>query len=172
MVDRKHPPDVERYNDDVADNFRTVKRTKVENDGVFESAALGEFFNWWTSQPNTPPAKSDFDVLEHPRLIPNLFLLRVIDPETFEFVLAGEQVIQLVGRNRAGLRIDTRDKDLPLRIFARYLRDVVASRQCWHCVGDLSVFERGHVRFESVDCPMTDPSGEFISHTIGVMVRH
>jgi hypothetical protein len=171
MSDRKNALGVEEYNDDFGENFRRIERAPVVSSSVFENEELRGFFDWWRSQATKPPRRVDFDVIDHWRLAPNFFFLRVIDPETFEVILVGETVIQLVGRNQTGRRFCVDDGDPPLRIFARYLQTVVETRQCWRCSGNLTVFERGHVQFESMDCPLTDSNGTEITHVIGMMAR-
>jgi len=159
------------FEENFAENFRRIERAELRDAGDLESEKVRGFFEWWGSHPLTPPPKSSFDVLDHHVLMPNFFMMRVHDAETFSFVLAGEEVIRMVGRNHPGRIISVGDADEPLALFARYLRGVVQSRACWRCAGDLKVFERGFRRFESIDCSLSDDSGEVITHTIGVMAE-
>jgi hypothetical protein len=163
--------DAEKYNDEFPENFRQITRGIIVDDSIFENDHLRGFYNWWNSTTATPPLKNDFDVVEHRKLIPNFFFIQVHDADSFQFVLAGEEVIQLVGRNQTGRRFHTEDADLPLRMFAKYLNGVVRTRRCWRCTGNLALFERGHVRFESMDCPLTDDTGSRVTHVIGAITR-
>jgi hypothetical protein len=169
MVDGEIEFGVEEFGDDVGGNFHRIERVGVVDGAEFESNTLRGFFDWWRSQPTQPPRRADFDVIDHWRQVPNFFFLRVIDADTFEFILVGEGVIRLVGHNNSGRRFSVNDADLPMGNFARYLRMVMRSRQCWRCSGNLAIYEREHIRFESMDCPLTDPSGQEITHFIGLM---
>jgi hypothetical protein len=171
MVDWNYLPDVEEYGDDVSDNFRRIVRAPVLDSSVFENDALHVLFDWWLSRETQPPRRIDFDVIDHWALVPSLFLLRVIEPDTFEIAIQGETVKRLVGRNLTGRRISVDDVDQPLRNFARYLQTVLETRQCWRCSGNLASYEREHIRFEAMDCPLTDRSGMEITHFIGVMAQ-
>lgn len=159
------------YDENFAENFRRIERTEVLDASNLESDRIRGFFEWWNSHPMTPPPKSSFDILDHHLLMPNFFMMRVHDTDTFSFVLAGEEVIRMVGRNNPGRTISVDDDDEPLAIFARYLRGVVQTRTCWRCAGDLRMFVRGYLTFESIDCPLTDEAGETITHTIGLMTE-
>jgi hypothetical protein len=163
--------DVVEYNDDYLENFRRVERARVVDESAFENDGLRGFYTWWNSGPATPPTRSKFDIIDHWRFAPNFFVIRVIDPQSFEVALVGDEVVQLVGRNPTGRRFTVDDDDIALRNFAGYLNAVVESRNSWRCTGSLAVFQREHIRFESIDCPLTDPSGRDITHCIGLMMR-
>lgn len=171
MVDAGQISDVVEYNDDYIENFRLVERYRVNHRSIFQNDNLRKFHDWWRAGPTTPPTRSKFDIIDHWRMAPNFFVIRVIDQHTFEVALAGDEVIQLVGRNPTGRRFTIDDDDIALRNFAGYLKNVVNSRNCWRCTGNLAEFQRDHIRFESIDCPLTDPTGQTITHCIGLMVR-
>lgn len=169
MTNYTGTPRGDYFDENFAENFRRIERAELLDAGDLGNEQIRGFFAWWRSHPLTPPPKSAFDILDHHALMPNFFMMRVHGEETFAFVLAGEEVIRMVGRNHPGRVITVDDADEPLAIFARYLRGVVQTRNCWRCSGDLRVFERGYRSFESIDCPLTDEAGEKITHTIGVM---
>lgn len=171
MDDGKHSLDVVEYTDDYVENFRRVERVNVVDESIFISESLRQFYNWWRSRSTKPPTRAEFDIIDHWRLAPNFFVIRVINSHAFELTLAGDEVIQLVGRNPIGRQFTTNDADTALRNFATYLSTVSRTRSCWRCIGNLAMFQREHIRFESIDCPLTDPTGERITHCIGLMVR-
>jgi len=164
-------PRGEYFDENFAENFRRIERARLLDPDDPVSDKIRSFFDWWRSHPMTPPRKSSFDILDHHVLMPNFFMMRVHDLDSYSFVLAGEEVIRMVGRNNPGRGITVDDTDEPLAIFARYLRDVAQTRDCWRCAGRLRVFERGYLNFESIDCPLTDDAGAEVTHTIGVMVE-
>lgn len=171
MIDTKHGFDIVEYSDNYIENFRRIERTSVVDESIFKSDVLRDFYNWRRAGPVIPPTRAKFDIIDHWRLAPNFFVVRVSDTLTFELVLAGEEVGQLVGRNPVRRRFTADDDDIALSNFAGYLATVVNSRNCWRCTGDLAAFQRKHIQFESIDCPLTDPAGQKITHCIGLMVR-
>lgn len=122
------------------------------------SETVREAIAWW-HQAGPKPKRSSFDIIDHPKWAPMVYLVKCLDPCKFEYRLAGEEVIRIVGRNDTK-RVFTPDHENAYdREFAQYLEHVCASEKPWICRG-AAIMETGvRVPFESVDMPLFNDSG-------------
>jgi hypothetical protein len=135
---------------------------EILDEGVVpRSPKVAALWAWWRRNAGDDiPAWSRFDPLDHPALLPNIFLVHRVG-SSFVFRLHGEQAIAMIGCNPRGKRIDPGgfgqigfEGNQAHRLHDYYSR-VLASRRCWRCSGKLPHRNRSHVRFESIDVPLS-----------------
>lgn len=157
------------YETDYAREFRAVDRQTVDADTVFQSQLTAQLYNWWRGFAPNRPKRSDFDILEHRRLVPYLYLYKMLSPGVFEYRLSGEAVVQAIGHQQAGRVFSGQDEDRELAALSHYLVGVAESRRAHRCAGTLAFVDRRHITFESVDCPLDGEDG-VVSHVVGLLV--
>lgn len=146
-----------------------LRDTPVDGDTDFQSRAVGSFYRWWQEAADgSPPNRRLFDVTEHKGVVGKLFLVEVQSDGNFLLKLHGEEVIRMFGRNNTGNLVMPGDGSEYGHALHAYYATVVAERRCRICTGTLSMFDRSHIAFESVDCPFVDDSGR-VSAIIGVI---
>lgn len=146
-----------------------VVEERVGESTRFLSPTVGRLYRWWASS-GAPPRRADFDIADHWRLAPHLFLVAVLPDDAFQFRLYGERVIKILGVNNRGRLItpggsDNAEGD---RDLLRYYQRIAAERICWRCVGHFGHRGREHIRFESIDCPLAAEDGRIVA-IIGCM---
>jgi hypothetical protein len=156
------PPDLTRIVE--------IEEAAVDATTRFESAKVKHLYDWWASaNDGRMPRRRQFDILGHRPIVANLFLTEVLPEGDFLFRLLGEEVIQIIGRNRTGETVrQAAVGEYGHELYA-YYRSVVAERVCRRCTGSLLFATKGARRFESIDCPLADDSGEQVAAIIGVM---
>jgi hypothetical protein len=156
------PPELTRIFD--------IIETGVDAATTFESRRVKHLYDWWASaNGGRMPTRRMFDVLDHRPIVANLFVADVLPNGEFKFRLFGEEVIRIVGRNRKGETVKKVDAGEYGHELYTYYRTIVENRACRKCNGSLKFAIGGARRFESIDCPLADDSGEGIITIIGVM---
>ncbi len=147
-----------------------VAETDADASTPFVSKRVRQLYDWWAgANGGQMPPKRMFDVIDHRSIVANLFLTEVTPNGDFVFKLLGEEVIQIIGRNRTGEtvpRVATGEYGHELY---EYYRSVAAGRVCRKCTGSLVFATRGFRRFESIDCPLAADEGDKVAMIIGVM---
>lgn len=147
-----------------------VVESPIEAGTNFESKKVRGLYDWWMSaNGGQMPARGLFDVVEHKSVVANLFVVDVLPGGEFLFRLTGEDVIQILGRNRKGESVKRSAAGEYGHELAAYYESVVAQRVCRKCTGSLVFATRGLRRFESIDCPLGDEGNDRVSAIIGVM---
>jgi hypothetical protein len=147
-----------------------VVETPIDVSSEFESRKVKGLHEWWLSAAGgRMPARKQFDVLEHKSIVPNLFLVEVLGDGQYRFRLMGEDVIQIIGRNRKGETVARDEGGEYGHELAIYYDSIVAERACRRCTGSLVFATRGSRRFESIDCPLGDDTGTRVAAIVGVM---
>ena len=156
------PPDLTRIVE--------IEDTVVDKATRFESAKVRHLYDWWASaNGGQMPRRRQFDILGHRPIIANLFLTEVLPDGNFQFRLLGEEVIQIIGRNRTGETVrQAADGEYGHELY-NYYHSVVMGRVCRRCTGALFFAREGARRFESIDCPLAADDGAQVSVIIGVM---
>ena len=155
-------------------DLRIIDHDRDGREEELLSALTRHLLKWWHGFDGRLPGYADFDIAEHLSLADNIFLVRVINPDTFEIRLCGEVVSEVIGSNNMGRVIRTQglgtdaDSREDIRL-ARYYRTIVQTRRSYICFGRLLNRYDLVKRFESVDCPLFNDRGE-VSHIIGVLV--
>lgn len=124
--------------------------------------------DWWR-RPSAPPVSGGFDILDHPTWAAGVYFIRRCGPGEFDYRLAGEDVIKLVGRNDARQRFASASGDFYVRDLADYLESVAESRRPWICWGTSIQPDGERIRFESIDMPMLNDARTAVDSIIGVM---
>ncbi len=144
----------------------------------FRSAKVRHLYEWWAGEAagttGDLPLRRRFDVVDHPpAILPHLFLAERLPDGGWLLKLHGEAVIGLFGQNNTG-RVVTGASDAEVGVFGHalheYYEEVAHTRVCRRCEGDLAHRDRGHVRFESIDCPLSR-AGDRVDFIIGVIDR-
>jgi hypothetical protein len=147
-----------------------IVEVRVDGTTEFLSQKVEHLYRWWAAANGgrIPPRRA-FDIVDHRPIVANLFVTDVLPTGEFQFRIFGEGVNRIIGRNRTGETVKHADKGEYGHELYEYYRTVVAERVCRKCNGTLKFAIGGARRFESIDCPLTDDSGEKISTIIGVM---
>ena len=147
-----------------------VVETAVDVTTEFDSVKVRHLADWWrTVNGGRMPRRGMFDILDHRRIVANLFLVEVLAAQEFLFKLLGEEVIQIVGRNRTGETVRRVNVGEYGHELYEYYGSIVRGGVCRKCTGLLTFSIGGMRRFESIDCPLAADQGESIAAIIGVM---
>jgi len=158
----EHPADLTRITD--------VVETAVDAATEFRSAKVRHLADWWrAANGGRPPTRAKFDILDHRRIVANLFLVEVLPGPEFLFKLLGEDVIQIIGRNRTGETVRRVNVGEYGHELYEYYFSIVHGAVCRKCSGSLTFSIGGKRRFEAIDCPLADDRGAGIAAIIGVM---
>ena len=149
-------------------NFATIQRTEIGGPEEFVSPAVRRLFEWWLGFAPDLPKRSDFDILEMTDIAAHLFLVRMVEPGTFEYRLRGERVSELVGVRGSGDRYGCNDDDEGGRQLAEYYQGIVQTRAPFRCLGSFVEGATFATAFEAVDCPLVDETGS-VTHIIGAI---
>ncbi|KLN60159.1 hypothetical protein WH96_13305 [Kiloniella spongiae] len=128
---------------------------------------------WWLSfAPNTP-AKSDFDILDHIDLIPDIFLVKRLNDTDFEFRVHGESANNIfddnIGKTISTNGSETNDKEKEDVRLAKYYVELLKQPCCLRNEGNLPFLKKEHIRFESLDCPLLDENKK-LTYIIGTIM--
>lgn len=150
-----------------------VKEETVTPATEFLSPKVAGLYDWWCSQAAQSglPLRSAFDIVQHPAIVPDLFLVEVLNGGRFLMKLEGERVIELFGVNRSGTII-TQDAgaDEFGHAMAEYYQSIVDERLCRRCTGNLDhLNHRQWIEFESIDCPLSR-DGSRVDFILGITV--
>ncbi len=147
----------------VSDFHRVAEVTEtVVTPGVsFLSGRTGALYRWWAGAGHgAPPPRARFDVAEHAAIATNLYLVERGRDGTFRFRVRGNEAIRLLG----GKALFQDLLDYGGAVYGPLLRDyyraVMEDGRCRRCTGTLRFWNKDFVRFESVDCPLADETGQ------------
>lgn len=149
-------------------SYLGINRVAVTSETEFLTPEARRLYDWWQSFAPQFPRRRDFDIVEHRPLSANIFLVQVVDENTYDFRLRGEDIVQLIGRRAPQQRATVDSADAHDHMVARYYREIVRNPRPMRCFGTLSTFGLP-VQFESIDCPMRD-DGNRLAYIIGVLV--
>lgn len=155
-------------------DIRIVSRTGGEGEEALSSALTRHLLQWWRGYGPGKPGYSDFDIADHLSIADNVFLVKVLDENSFNIRLCGEAVAEVIGFNTMGqiIHVDGPEETSVEREFvrlARYYRSIVRNADCSMCFGRLTNRYDLEKRFESVDCPLFNKRGK-VAYIIGVLV--
>jgi hypothetical protein len=151
------------------DSFRENRRVEHSATAIaprdLADTALRELWaHWEECRPaDGIPARSQVNPLRFPRLLPQVFIMKVEEsPTSFVYSLVGEANIEAHGANFTGL--DVRDLNKTWPGYGTSLHDFytfVAGRKKAVAVrGDMRFVDRGFRHFESVYLPLAGKEGE------------
>lgn len=156
-------------NDDITGELHDVERMPLNGTEDLTSFLNRQLFQWWQSTRGGRPRYADFDVLDHPKLIPYLHLYQVLSPDSVQLRINGEAVAESFGHSWAKTVLSASADDPVHATLAQYILSVAEMEKPHYCVGTLSHVERGFIGFESIDCPLWGADGT-VSHVIGSFV--
>lgn len=160
-----------KYADYIIDNnFHTVRRAEALVEEQFKTTVCLDMFRWWQSFLPNRPKMSQFDIIDHVKAAPNLFLIEVLPEGKFEYRLQGEDVAELIGSRNKGKVFSKASDNFDMANFADYLGDFVQQRKALHSLGELEAYGRSTVKFEAFDMPLFD-EGCDVSHVLGIIVE-
>ena len=127
-----------------------------------------DLYDW--SHKNWPnlPQKNDFDISNHWKLAPNLYLIKRVAKGAYDYLINGEKVVEIMGKRQNGKLLTDDKGPRVIRYFVNYLDDLCEKNTSACCTGNLSLIDRKYINFESYDCPLIDQSGN-ITHIIGII---
>jgi hypothetical protein len=136
-------------------------------DGL-QTAEARALWAWWhrVSAGGAQPHRNDFDVIEHPQLAANLYLVEPV-PGGFRLRLTGEVFQQLFSRGRGHAWMHD-DAEPLARAFAGYFDFVTERKQPFRSLGRMKCAYSDWFSFESLLCPLRHDDGDQL---LGVAVR-
>lgn len=149
-----------------------VRESIVTPETRFRSPKVRALHDWWTAESaHGLPLRSAFDVVRHKAIVPNLFLVEVLPDGSFLLKLHGQTVIEMFGVNNTG-RVVTDHVGVGEYGHAlhEYYTEIVRTRLCRQCDGSLDHIDRGFVRFEAIDCPLSRDGGR-VDYILGAIDR-
>lgn len=134
---------------------------------LFESPEAEEFYIYWKSRSRDGalPLWKDFNLVDVPKLVPNLILIEAGEnPTVFRIKMVGTKLIQVGGRDGTGL--DMGQYKGTERGVDR-LAQVVAS-DCGYYLSNAPVdwSDRGYKEHSALMLPTTDENGK-VTHLVG-----
>jgi len=146
-----------------------IEKEPVRPEADFLSPLAASLHGWWVEAgAGGMPRRSRFDVAEHGRLVPNLFLVERLESGAFRFRVRGEGVLDLLGgASRGPFAADHRPADFG-HLLSQHYQSVLDLGTCVRCRGSLAFRDRSRSAFESVDCPLADDAGA-ARYIIGVI---
>ncbi len=157
---------VSKYKYEVLDYYPIT--SEADLDGESNRALL----KWWLSFSPLVPKKTDFDIIDHLILAPDIFLVERKSKTTFEFKLHGETANNIfddstgkIIRTNGPTNTDQAREEVRL---AHYYNEIIENPVCMKNVGNLFLVEKHYKKFESIDCPLVD-SASNVTHIIGTI---
>ncbi len=146
-------------------DFSLVERHPALQDARFRCPRVQALHSWWWRFDGAVPERRQFDILEHRAIVNHLFMIEVVNPTRFQFRICGEASSAIVGRDNTHVFLECGQAGQfgPL---ACYYAEVVKARQPFRCHGSFHYLDHGLVDFESIDCPVSNETGQ-ITHLIG-----
>lgn len=137
-------------------------------DGELETPEAQALWAWWrqASAGGARPHRRDFDVVEHPQLAANLYLVEPI-AGGYRLRLAGEAFQQLFRRSRGHVWLHDAPEPLA-RAFAGYFDFVTGEGRPYRSLGRMKCEYSDWFSFESLLCPLRHEEGDQL---LGVAVR-
>ena len=131
-------------------------------------------FGWWSawvSEHAAPPRRTQFDILQFLPEAANLYLAAKDADGNWNYRVRGEKFLRIFGPAEHGERASLYHyRPFPLSV-ADYLERVALEGSCRCTKGTLRDNASGLPRFESLDCPLLDDSGQ-PHYMIGAAVLH
>ncbi len=153
-----------------SDNFRKIERRKINDLQNLQSGSAKTLYKWWSSFSPAVPSRTDFDIINLPSIAADVYLVSVLSPGRYIYRLSGERVAGLVGRRYSMTEISTQSDELVDALFAEYLGWAIEAGGVNGCLGNLDVFGKEFLNFESVDCPLIDSTGK-TTHIVGTLCQ-
>lgn len=129
-------------------------------------------FDWWSSYDGKLPLKSEFQILEHLRYAPNIYLAQRLEEGVYKFHVCGEDVNLITGRDTHNRTIYYADHHLHhednFNELIKYYDRLLLSKQSFYCTGNVHILGKHTHGYESIDCPLLDQDGQ-TSYILGAI---
>jgi len=140
----------------------------AEPESRFASPRVAALYTWWRAAgAGGLPLRRQFDIVEHRRLAPYLFLVER-EAGGWRFKIQGESVIAALGVNEMGMAVRDVGGASYGEALEAYYDTLAADRLPRTCTGQLAAYGRDFQRFESIDCPLSREGGA-VDFILGVM---
>ncbi|MBX7146948.1 MAG: PAS domain-containing protein [Alphaproteobacteria bacterium] len=149
-------------------NVTDVQVEELDSPSQLIGKSTQHIYDWWLHFIDKGmPDREDFDIINHAVFAPNLYLAKQISPGYFKMLINGENVIRMIGANHMGAKITAQADGTYSERLAIYYQAILDHQICCRCRGQLTMLGRSHVRFESVDCPLSSKDG--LGYVVGAM---
>ncbi len=152
------------------DNFQLIEQKIINSAADLNCEPTKKLFEWWNSYSPQPPAREDLDIANFPSLAPHLYLIEYVSSGEYMYRLCGDSVGNLIGNHYRMVNISLNSEKYDDRKLAEYLEGIKQRTTASGCTGNLSFVDREFIKFESVDCPLTDKAGN-LTHFIGALCK-
>ncbi len=126
-----------------------------------------ELFGWWKGYQPVLPPRSDFDIVEHPALAANIYLIEQVSSSEFRIRLQGERVRQMVGPSGFPTTLKTNDTG-PIGQIARNYAEAIARNAALRHAGSFDPFDKEYLQIEAVEVPLAADIGN-TGYILGVI---
>ncbi|WP_420549472.1 hypothetical protein [Curvivirga sp.] len=121
-------------------------------------------YNWWATHQENTPYKRDFQIIDHLRYASNLYLAQRLDNGVYKFLVSGEDVNVITGRETHNRTITYKDQhtkqDDNFNNLIKYYDQILDDQSCHYCTGNTHILGKRTRGYESVDCPLLDQEGK------------
>jgi len=137
-----------------------------------ESERLRDIYRYWLSKcrDGALPSRTDIEPTEIPALLPNVFLVDVVDGgRDFRYRLIGTHITESVGFEFTGQLVSEFMIGREAALRATDYRKVIEHQEPRYGIGDMVAFGGDQLSCERVLCPMSG-DGESINMIFGGMI--
>ncbi len=152
--------------------YEVLEYNPVTNETDLTGVSNRSLLRWWLSFSPEIPKRSDFDILDHISLAPDIFLVQKRNETSFEFRIHGESANRIFD-DKTGKIIrtdgpsDTEQEREETRL-AQYYHDLTINPVCIRNFGNIYLPDKEYLKFESLDCPLVDETSK-VTHIIGTI---
>ncbi|WP_420549214.1 PAS domain-containing protein [Curvivirga sp.] len=149
-------------------NFNSIMRSAKVDETLLQTVVCRNLYTWWKSFHPKLPSRKDFDILDHLKAAPHIFMIEVLPNHEFLYRTQGEEVINLIGMNNMGKVFSRTCGDKSMENFAIFLHEVIDHRKAIHSYGTMEAMGRAFLHFEAFDLPLINEEGE-VTHILGAI---
>ncbi|MDX1737122.1 MAG: PAS domain-containing protein [Alphaproteobacteria bacterium] len=136
----------------------------IQSESDLKLSCNRKIFSWWNDHKPDLPTKSSFEILDHIRYASNLFLVERLGKDHYKFIISGEEVNEIVGRDPKVKEIQRVPEDAPsqtnFNLIIAYYNHVLDDKTAHFCHGTTAINGKPNSGFESIDCPLANDKGE------------
>jgi len=150
-------------------HFHSAMRSTKIDVRLLQTPACRHMYEWWHSFAPKIPMHNDFDILDHVKVAPYLFMISVMPDGEFIYRIQGEEVKNLIGKNNTGKVFSKDCGDHDMANFALFLHEVIDHRDAIHSYGTMEAHGRSYLKFEALDFPLINNDG-VVTHILGLII--
>lgn len=149
--------------------FSIIREEPVRSAEDLQSVKLRQVYQWWADNAAAGlPQRRSFDIASHREVASQVCLVGVLPDGTFQPRIVGHRMQSWVEPGREGTIISEECTAANLRWLFMHYRRVAETRTAWVNTGKIHLGGTGEVRYEGLDCPVTD-DGETVSAIVGIL---